>query len=74
MNKIKTLFIVILIFVSIHLAADKMEYILGLNAAIYYTEYPEYKYDESIVGFQAQLDFFNLIDIMGIGGSTFQKI
>lgn len=74
MKKLKVLFILILIFVSIHLAADKMQYILGINAAAYYPEFPEYKYDEPVLGVQAQCDLFNLIDKMGIGGATFQKV
>ncbi len=74
MRKFKVIFILILIFVSIKLAADKMDYILGINAAVYYPEYPEYKYDKPVLGFQAQLDLFNIIDVMGIGGATFQKI
>lgn len=74
MKKLKVLFILILIFVSIHLAADKMQYILGINAAAYYPEFPEYKYNEPVLGVQAQCDLFNLIDKMGIGGATFQKV
>ena len=74
MKNLKVIFIIILIFVSIHLAADKMEYIFGINAAAYYPEYQKYKYDEPVLGIQAQLDLFNLIDKMGIGGATFQKV
>ncbi len=74
MRKFKVIFILILIFVSINLAAGEMDYIFGINAAVYYPEYPEYKYDEPVLGFQAQLDLFNLIDVMGIGGATFQKV
>jgi len=73
MKKLKFLIIVILIFISNYLAADSMQYIFGLNAAAYYLEYPEYKYDQPILGLQAQLDIFNIVDIMGIGGATFQK-
>lgn len=73
MRKLKVLFIAILILVSMHLTAAPMQYILGLNAAAYYPEYPEYKYDEPVLGAQAQLDIFNLIGVGGIGGSTFQK-
>lgn len=51
-----------------------MQYIFGINGAAYYPEYPEYKYDEPVLGLQAQLDLFNIIDVMGIGGSTFQKV
>jgi len=69
----KILFLVILIFVSIHLTAAPMQYILGINAAVYYPEFQEYKYEEPILGVQAQLDIFNLIGVVGIGGSTFQK-
>ncbi len=74
MKKFKILFILILILVSLDLSAGKMQYIFGINAAVYYPEYPEYKYDEPVFGLQAQLDLFNIIDIMGIGGSTFQKV
>ena len=73
MKKIKVLFILILISVSMHLKAGQMQYIFGINTAVYYPEFPKYKYDEPVLGVQAQLDFFNLIDVMGIGGSTFQK-
>lgn len=51
-----------------------MQYIFGINGAVYYPEYPEYKYDKPVLGIQAQLDLFNIVDIMGIGGSTFQKV
>ncbi len=74
MKKFKILFILILILVSINLSAGKMQYIFGINGAAYYPEYPEYKYDEPVLGLQAQLDLFNIIDVMGIGGSTFQKV
>ncbi|MDP8202072.1 MAG: hypothetical protein P9M11_08010 [Candidatus Tenebribacter burtonii] len=74
MKKLKFLIIVILIFISNYLTADSMQYIFGLNAAAYYLEYPEYKYDQPILGLQAQLDIFNIVDIMGIGGATFQKV
>ena len=74
MKNLKVIFILILIFVSIHLAADKMKYIFDINAAAYYPEYQKYKYDEPVLGIQAQLDLFNLIDKMGIGGATFQKV
>ncbi len=74
MKKInKILFIAILIFVSMHLIAAPMRYILGINAAVYYPEFQEYKYEEPILGVQAQLDIFNVIGVVGIGGSTFQK-
>jgi len=74
MKEIKIIFILILIFVSINLAANELEYILGINAAAYYNEYPKYKYNEPVLGLQVQLDIFNIIDDMGIGGATFQKI
>ncbi|NQT65559.1 MAG: hypothetical protein HQ554_05220 [FCB group bacterium] len=74
MRKFKIIFILILIFVSLNLAADEMDYIFGISAAVYYPEYQEYKYDEPVLGFQAQLDIFNIIDVMGIGGATFQKV
>lgn len=74
MKKLKILFIAILIIVSMNLTAAPMQYILGINAAAYYPEFPEYKYDEPVLGFQAQCDLFNLIDKIGIGGATFQKI
>ncbi|MCK5051685.1 MAG: hypothetical protein KAS53_08175 [Candidatus Cloacimonetes bacterium] len=74
MKKLKILFIAILTFVSMHLTAAPMQYILGINAAVYYPEYLEYKYDEPVLGVQAQLDIFNLIRAVGIGGSTFQKV
>ena len=73
MKKIKVLFIAILIFVSIHLTAAPMQYIFGINAAVYYPEFPKYKYDKPILGLQVQLDIFNMIGVVGIGGSTFQK-
>ena len=62
-----------LIFVSMHLTAAPMQYTLGINAAVYYPEFPKYKYDKPVLGAQAQLDIFNLIGVVGIGGSTFQK-
>jgi len=74
MNKNKILITIVLAFVCLHLAADPMKYIFNINAAVYYPELPEYNYDKPILGAQAQLDIFNLIDVMGIGGSTFQKI
>ena len=73
MKKIKVLLIAILIFVSIHLTAAPMHYIFGINAAVYYPEFPKYKYLEPVLGVQAQLDIYNLIGVVGIGGSTFQK-
>ena len=73
MKKLKALFIAILIIVSMHLTAAPMQYIFGINAAAYYPEFPKYKYDEPVLGVQAQLDIFNLIGVVGIGGSTFQK-
>ena len=73
MRKLKVLFIAILIFVSMHLTAAPMQYIFGINAAAYYPEFPKYKYKEPILSVQAQLDIFNLIDVMGMGVSTFQK-
>ncbi len=72
--KIKILFIIVLAFVCLSLSADPLQYIFGINAAVYYPEFPDYKYDEPIFGIQAQLDIFNLIDEVGIGGSTFQKV
>ena len=57
-----------------NLSAAPMQYILGINAAAYYPEYTEYKYDEPVLGVQAQLDIFNLIGVTGIGSSTFQKV
>ncbi|MDP8269606.1 MAG: hypothetical protein P9L97_12860 [Candidatus Tenebribacter davisii] len=74
MNKLKIIVILILLFVSIHLAANKMKYLIGINAAAYYPEYTKYKFDEPVFGVQVQCDLFNLIDFMGIGGSTFQKV
>ena len=74
MKKLKIIFIVILIIVSLHLTATPMQYILGMNAAMYYPEFPKYKYDKPILGLQVQLDFFNIIGVVGIGGSTFQKV
>ena len=74
MRKLEVLFIVILTFVSMNLNAAPMQYILGINAAAYYPEYPEYKYDEPVLGVQAQLDIFNLIGVAGIGSSTFQRV
>ncbi len=71
---VKVLFILIFILVCAQLSADQMKYILGLNTAVYYPELPEYKFDEPILGLHAQLDLFNLIGVMGIGGSTFQKV
>ena len=73
MRKFKIILIALLIFVSIHLTAAPMQYILGINAATYYPEFPQYRYDEPVLGVQVQLDLFNLIGVVGIGGSTFQK-
>ncbi len=69
----KIIFIAILIFVSMHLTAAPMQYILGINAAAYYPEFQEYKFEEPVLGVQTQIDIFNLIGVVGIGGSTFQK-
>ena len=74
MKKLKILFLSILIFVSIHLVATPMQFILEINAAVYYPEFPEYKYNKPVLGIQTQLDIFNFIDIMGVGGSTIQKV
>lgn len=69
----KILFIAILMFASMHLTAAPMQYILGINTAAYYPEFPKYNFEKPVLGVQAQLDIFNVIDIMGIGASTFQK-
>lgn len=74
MKLIKIIFILLLILVSSQLTANQMQYILGLNTAAYYPESPDYKFADPVLGLQAHLDLFNIIGIMGIGGSTFQKV
>jgi len=71
---IKIVFIIIFILVCVQLTADQMKYIFGLNTAAYFPELPNYKFDQPILGLHTQLDLFNLIGVMGIGGHTFQKV
>jgi len=71
---IRVVFSILLILVCAQLSAGQMKYILDLNTAIYYPESPDYKFDEPVLGLHAQLDLFNLIGEIGIGGSTFQKV
>ena len=74
MKKIRVLIILILVSLSINLTAGPMKYLFGINGGVYYPEYPQYEYENPNLGIQIQLDFFNLADIMGMGGSTFQKV
>lgn len=57
-----------------NLVADSMQYLLGINAEVYYSESPNYRYEKPIFGIHAQLDLFNLVEDVGAGVSVFQQI
>lgn len=62
------------LILTVSLTANTLPYLLGISAETYYSESPDYTYDEPVLGAHIQLDLFNLIEDAGIGAATFQKL